>query len=326
MTADFDIHLASPDERRQAHGNVHDVWSRGLPLGQHVARREQAPHHKFAQWIVGCQQGQVVASLACHPFEFLLNGKVTQGIGIASVHTVLAARGQGLAPRLIAWTERWAVSQGRTLSLLFSDVDPDYYERMGYVRCPAWEGFRENIDNLYRPTVDCDYVLSHCDPAQSLAELSALYGRFVADRPLAVCRYTDYWRNLLARRPHDVFQWLTGADAERLGYVRFSPIPEPLFVGDPIGQPTGWKLSDYAFQTATDEFLLAALRLGLAWAERQGAQQFGGWFPDTPAARTLFDLHPRKTEITMFKALAEPVKWTPALLAAADQICEIDHV
>lgn len=324
MANPLDIHLATPGERRQAHSNVHDVWSRGLPLDRHVARREQAPHHNFATWIVGCEDKQVVTSLACHPFEFSLWGQRTPGIGIASVHTVATARGKGYAPRLIDWTERWALDQGRTLSLLFSDVDPDYYARMGYVRCPSWEGFRNCQTTV--STADRGYSLAPCDARPSLAELKTFYDRFVASRPLAVHRNADYWQNLLDRRPHDLFRWVIDKQQRRVGYLRFSPIPEPLFVSDPVGQPTSWKLSDYALDSPGDELFDAALRLAIDWAADQGGEKIGGWLPDTPVTRSLFELHPRTAEITMFKALAAPVDWTPELLAAADRLFEIDHV
>lgn len=324
MAQPLDIHLATHDERRHAHRNVHDVWNRGLPVERHVARREQAPHHNFAIWIVGCEDGQVVTSLACHPFEFSLRGERTPGIGIASVHTVPTARGKGHAPRLIEWTERWALEHGRTLSLLFSDVDPDYYARMGYVRCASWEGFRDCQQAA--TAADRGYRLAPCSAGTSLAELAALYDRFVAGRPLAVHRYIGYWQNLLARRPHDLFQWVIDPQQRRVGYLRFSPIPEPLFVTDPIGRPTGWKLSDYALDSPGDELFDAALRLAIDWAAEQGSEKIGGWLPDTPVTRSLFELHPRTTEITMFKALAALVDWTPELLAVADRLCEIDHV
>ncbi len=323
---ELEIHLASPDERRQAHRNVHDVWSRGLPLERHVARREQAPHHNFAQWIVGRQQGQVVTSLACHPLEFRLRGQRVKGIGIASVHTIPSVRGQGYAPQLIDWTHRWAAAQGRMLSLLFSDVNPAYYERMGYVACPAWEGFREVVGAAKPPVAERGYRLLTCDPTTSLAELSSLYDRSVADRPLAVLRYAEYWQNLLDRRPHDVFFWLMDPTGARCGYLRLSPIPEPLFVTDPHPTPTGWKLSDHALLPVTDEALSAGLQLAMAWAAEQGATTLGGWLPDLPVTRALFEMRPRETEITMFKALGAPIGWSPDLLAAADRICEIDHV
>lgn len=332
MSEPLDIHLASPEERRQAHRNVYDVWSRGLPVERHVARREQAPHHQFAQWIVGTRAGRVVTSLACHPLEFSVRGKTQQGIGIASVHTVPEVRGQGLAPLLIEWTERWAAAAGGAVSLLFSDVDPDYYARMGYARCPAHHAHCDPREALPRlPSGDGEYRLAACDAQRELAELRNAYESAVGARPLSVHRYPEYWENLLARRPHDRFFWLHDVRGGTRGYLRMSPTPEPLFVTDPIGQPAGWKASDFALLDDQPAALGRMLAAAIRWAASQGANSFGGWFPNRPVVRQWLTVEPRPTEITMFKTLpavasGPAVLWDAELLDAADWLCEIDHV
>ena len=105
MTKTLDIHLATDQQRRHAHANCHDVWSLGLPLAEHIARRETSALHRRARWIVGCVAGRVVAGLASHPLMFRLDGSVHPGIGIASVHTLPEFRRQGLAPQMLEWID-----------------------------------------------------------------------------------------------------------------------------------------------------------------------------------------------------------------------------
>ena len=85
----------------------------------------------------------MVTSLAAHPIQFRIDGNTVSGIAIGSVYTTKDVRGRGLAPLLIAWVEDYKQRQGTGLSVLYSDIKPEYYVRLGYALCPSWEGFRE---------------------------------------------------------------------------------------------------------------------------------------------------------------------------------------
>ena len=43
MTTNLKIHAASDDELAAAHRNVFDIWSKGLPLEDHVRSRLNSP-------------------------------------------------------------------------------------------------------------------------------------------------------------------------------------------------------------------------------------------------------------------------------------------
>ena len=133
----LDIHPASETERIAAYRNVHDVWSGGLDLEAHVARRLQSVQHNRADWFVGTLDGDVVTSLACYPLMFQLDGDSVPGIALGSVHTRADCRRRGFAGELIAWVEEHQQRRGVVLSLLYSDIDPRYYARLGYQECPS---------------------------------------------------------------------------------------------------------------------------------------------------------------------------------------------
>jgi hypothetical protein len=67
MATDLTIHAASDEELAAAHRNVFDIWSKGLPLEDHVRSRLNSPSHSRATWFVGCLEGRVVVSLGCYP-------------------------------------------------------------------------------------------------------------------------------------------------------------------------------------------------------------------------------------------------------------------
>ncbi len=151
MTDELDIHAASADELVAAHRNTFDIWNQGRNLEQHIQHRLRSPTHRRAEWFVGTVGGSVVTSLAAHPVQFLVGGETISGLAIGSVYTIHDVRGKGYAPKLIGWVEETKKHQGTGMSVLYSDIKPDYYARLGYVLCPSWEGFRLVKEELPGP-------------------------------------------------------------------------------------------------------------------------------------------------------------------------------
>jgi GNAT superfamily N-acetyltransferase len=75
---------------------------------------------------------EVVASAKVYRFEALVDGRPIQVAGLGAVFTAPAARGRGAARELIdQLLERTAV-EGADLALLFSEIGPEYYARLGF--------------------------------------------------------------------------------------------------------------------------------------------------------------------------------------------------
>ncbi len=203
MNDALDLHVASHDELIAAHRNVFDVWSKGLPLEEHLQSRLDSPKHRLATWYVGCIAGQVVVSLGGYPLQFHVRGRVVPGVAIGSVYTLTEFRGRGIAPRLLAYVEQQQQAAGCVLSLLYSDIDPNYYARLGYTLCPSLEGWRAPGDDLGR--VDSQHRLIEISPAEHIPELTRLYADYHGVLPLAIARNTGYWKALLERSPEDRF-------------------------------------------------------------------------------------------------------------------------
>jgi len=316
MLHPLDIHVANDEERRAAHANVYDVWARGATVEEHVNRRDASPLHRRGRWIVGCVAGRVVTSLASHAVSFRLHGQSVPAIAIGSVHTMAEHRGRGFAPRLLEWTERFEHQQGARLSVLFSDIKPDYYARLGYRRCPAHRGFAE----AEAFTTDTDgsldgFRLEPFAADQGRDEMQRLYAADYGREPLSMEHAGEYGRHLADRRPDDVYCWLV-SESQHAGYVRLTR------AGDLI------KIADYAVAPSAGEETAreALFRLVIAQAATQGAKRIGGWFPDSASARACFRLEDRPDEITMIKPLDAALEVDDACLAAADRLVEIDHV
>ncbi len=307
MASTLDVHPASHDELIAAHRNVFDIWSKGLPLDEHIRYRLNSPSHSRATWFVGTLEGQVVVSLGSYPVKFRMRGEVLPGIAIGSVYTLGEFRGRGFAPRLLAGVEAYEQARGARLSVLYSDIDPDYYARLGYTLCPALEGWRTPASE---PIAE---RLVPFDPAEHRHTIAQLYASYHGTALLSFERDEDYWTAILRKFPDDSFYWLERGE-ERMGYVR---------VGHKDGK---WRTTDYALADQSDVLAGALFRALLNLAHEQGAAQFGGWLPDIVAARELFTLTPRRSEITMIKPLGLAGTIDATIVASTSRFCEIDHV
>jgi predicted N-acetyltransferase YhbS len=318
MTQFLDIHLASDAERIEAHENCHAVWSLGLPRAEHVARREKSALHRRARWIVGCLDGRVVAGLASHPLRFRLHGHSLPGIGIASVHTLRQFRGQGFAQRMIRWIEPFERERGARLSALFCDIEPRYYERLGYVLCPSHAGWSAAAG---RKTVDDSGDRWHLAPAPTgddfagaIAQFAELYDSDHGRRALSIERTPDYWQHLAACTPDDERFWLTSRTGERCGYAWLRTAGTDLVI------------HDHAVRDGAEQTRVELFKRILQLAIERELSRVGGWLPAASPAQEQFSITPRHDEITMLKPLDEHVTLDLASLAAADWLQEVDHV
>lgn len=325
MSQSLEIHLADDAELRAAHANVHDVWSMGLPIDAHIERRLTAAHHRRATWIVGTLAGRVVCCLGLHPLEFQLRGVQVPAVGVASVHTLAEFRGRGFAPQLIAWSEEHARTQGAQLSILFSDVNPNYYERMGYQLAPAHQGEAIVAEKLAAAQQFIDEAgtrIDTLDAPTSIETLMRVYQKDQGREPLSIARSAEYWRYLIARQPDDEFLSLVrGNENAVYGYARWKVAGDALFLRD-LAVPSD-ESSGRAPGRSQRDLLFAGL---ICRASEKGLARVVGWLPDGVAERHWFRVEPRPIEITMFKPLVAGVQIDAEQLAAADRFNEIDHV
>lgn len=322
----LEIQPASPEQREASFRNTHDVWSRGLSLEEHVAYRLKSPLHNRAQWFVGTLDGRVVTSLACHPLEFQLRGSKLAGFAIGSVHTLAAFRRRGFAPRLLEWVENFRRQRGDRLSVLYSDIDPEFYARLGYRQAPAWRGWWTPEWTLAAAPAAAEAArqlsprLMPFDGRHELDAMAAMYAAYHGARPLSIVRSFEYWTHLFERQPQDEFFWLAGKTQKHLGYVRLKHKENDLLIAD-------YALQLDAPHPAVEEMLWGLLcRLLTELARERKARRLGGWLPDLPASRSWFDFQRRTDEIPMFKTLDASVVLDDEAIRGTDCFCELDHV
>lgn len=313
MTTKLKIRLASAEERLQIYQNVFEFWPMASSLEEHLRLRLESPKHQRAHWYAGCLGNKVVTALGCFPLKYHLDGQEVEGFSIGSVHTRPEYRCQGFAAQVMDWAERDRVKQGARLSSLYSDIDPEYYAKQGYLRCPSWKAWAAtNLVSL--ETGEHAWTLQPFSASQALRELQGIYCDFHGTYPLAVARSLDYWRYTLLKQPEDKFYWLKDPDFQTQGYVR---------VTETDGK---WQISDFAVRRKGSDCLRLLCSLVIDLAGRKGKTKVGGWLPNNPATRFRFNLQPRTTSITMVKSLDASLTIEERHLATADRFCKIDHV
>jgi len=311
MTDVLDLHLASPAERTQAFRNFHDVWGRELPIEEHVHARLGNPKYNNAQWYVGCLQGRVVTGCGCYAMQLSIDGRIEPAYALGEVHTLAEVRGRGFAPQLLSFVEQDQRAAGRTVSVLYSDIAPSYYERLGYLLCSCPQGWADPRTAGLSETGGAGAV--PFDPTRELPAMVELYQRSHSGLPLWIARSPSYWQYLIQRNPQDEF-YAIEADGRRLGYFRVAVTPAEL------------KIRDFALHDSTDAACRALAAAAVALARARGAGRVGGWLPATSVFRECFQFSERSRELTMIKPLAPHLSLGASHRAAGAQLHEIDHV
>ena len=122
------------------------------------------------------------------------------------------------------------------MSVLFCDIQPDFYSRLGYLLCPSNLGWAAANRGRSTGGIEDGWQLvpagSIEDFAGQAAAFAELYDSDHGQRALVIDRSVDYWQHLVARQPNDERFWLvTGADKAR-GYVWLRTTGHDLVIDD----------------------------------------------------------------------------------------------
>ena len=316
-TPTLDCHLASSTEKAAAFRNVHEFWGGDSQIDEFVKQRLASRHHQRATWYVGCVDGTVVCSLGAFPFELGLADSIERAIFIGCVHTRPENRGQGFAPQLFEFAENAEQQAGVKWSLLFSDIAPSYYERLGYQISTAPSICIK--PSTYVTQSDC-FTLRPFDSTQHLQTLSNIYKQHFLGKLFFIHRNDDHWEHIVQQHKDDQWFWLCNDTGKTVGYVLLQTSQAKMV------------LKDFALQTPTSEQFRRCLATLSHYYNKQQINEIVGWFPKLPEPATdvdWYDYVDRKTEITMIKTLApsdDNSTGEELLISHLDTIRHVDHV
>jgi len=313
MSAALVIRPADEKDRLATLENTWRYWGEGKTRDEFVENRLNSPQFQRSQRFVGLVNDHIVVSLAAYTCQFRSSGDVLDGIAIGSVYTREEHRGHGYASQLLAHVDQHYADAGAKLSVLYSDIEPAFYERHNYIACPSWLGQAEiNPDTS---SIAKDWQLKAFDPTDSLSTLERLYTDDHSPRALSIVRPGSYWEFTLRYRKDDQFYWFLDSDAQCRGYVRLA-----------VGRDQELRIVDHALSPRSDAMERALYSSVKRLAAERGIGSVQAWVPNTPAARACFQVLPRDEEVTMIKALDKQFLPTPAAIESGEFFHEVDHV
>ena len=281
----LDYHRANHQEKCAAFANVYEFWGNDLPLDEYVDWRLNSIHHQRAVWYVGVLDGTVVTSLGVFPMVFSVCGDLQPAMFIGAVHTNPEFRKRGYAAGLIAYAEQeQAANHEVCWSLLFSDINPNYYARMGYQISSA-----PNV--CIRPAEVDGWTTEPLDLTLDRAQMVEMYEANHRRQTCYLFRAQKYWEFLATKHAKDQFLWLT-QNGQRQGYIHLRKNGDLACLED-------FAIADH------DPTTLEQLAKSIScFAKEQGISEVHGWFPPLQAAPAWLEFRERKTEITMWKSLS----------------------
>jgi predicted N-acetyltransferase YhbS len=171
--------------------SAYSLWYRGqraTPWGQTRLSR-----------VALVEQGRILASAKRYDFRARLGDRLVNVLGVGAVFTPAALRGHGHAAALLAEMHDEARERGCDVALLFSEIGPDYYARLGYDVVEEQEVTLEVVRKRGAPAT----LVRSGDAADldTIAEISARYAdgaAFALERSTGVINLGLTRRRLLA--------------------------------------------------------------------------------------------------------------------------------
>ncbi len=256
------------------------LWGYGRTDAEHVAHTAAQLDHagpELLRYVGLVGDHGLVAASKRYGLLFRVGGREARVMGIGAVFTRASERGKGHAPALIGAMVAEARDLGYAAAILYSDIDPAYYARLGFVALPAVDAFALPAELpsaralAFRPANEGDFD-----------RLSAWYEASWASSPGAIrpLRSRALWR-FFAWRNRVAEASILSDGGRDVGYLLASlddprrDLPEP--------RPEGllW-VDEWSAPGVDPARVLATIR---AVAEHAGAREIALWpRPDSPGA------------------------------------------
>jgi predicted N-acetyltransferase YhbS len=132
------LRIADGDALARVLEESHGIWADGLSRQAYVkynlaqGRTPWGSRH-LRRFVLLDGKDEVLSSAKRYDLRARLDGRPIKVVGIAAVFTPEQKRGRGYGRALIEQLLEAAELEGAELAMLFSEIDPDYYEAVGFV-------------------------------------------------------------------------------------------------------------------------------------------------------------------------------------------------
>lgn len=260
LTRSIAVELADSTDIQTVLRQNYKAWNAGLTYDQYVqflrVQLSQPWSRRNYRYFVARKEktGPIVSSCKLYTFEFQSRNRVYKVAGIGGVFTAEEARGRGYASDMLEQIVKRAKSENFDAMLLFSDIDPMFYERLGFELLPdnnfhIWTNEPEFerwvmsgpgfVEDLQAHAPDLSAV-----SLENAEQMVSHYRRYLVRQPYGLLRDLPYWQYKLKRSlyradyvaDHPPLELLTmDEDTPRGGYAIFEHSGKVLRVLEVIG-------------------------------------------------------------------------------------------
>jgi predicted N-acetyltransferase YhbS len=179
---------------------TYPTWGDGLTrtaYGQwNLAQTRTGWGRTHLQRVGLAEGGRVLASAKRYLFEVVVDGRTVSVLGIGAVFTPEAYRGRGLAAQLLDAMIADGRGRGCEAAVLFSEIGPSYYERLGFAAIPRQQ-FRIDVPRSRR---GAPATLVRALEPTDLSGLAEIADRYAAGAPFGLRRSADQIEFGIVRR------------------------------------------------------------------------------------------------------------------------------
>ena len=126
------VKKASIDEKTQLFRIVHDMWPHHPDVDEHTRLRLESVQHLGANWFIGSLDNELACGLGVYASQVFIEGSTHKLAMIGAVYTAKNHRRKGYAAKLLEEVIEAYKKDGYELFMLYSDITPSYYEKLGF--------------------------------------------------------------------------------------------------------------------------------------------------------------------------------------------------
>lgn len=174
---------------------THEIWSAGLSKGdyrEYIWRQMHHPwglrHHKFFVMKV---KGEVVSSCKLYTVELSCRARRFKLAGLGAIYTGLAQRHRGYAYEMIEAVIDQCLADDYDGMLLYSDIDPVFYEKLGFIPFGAAD-FTFDLP-WHGPQAEPVEAATNYFERHHIKAMATIYAKWQSRQPLAFTRGESYF-------------------------------------------------------------------------------------------------------------------------------------
>jgi predicted N-acetyltransferase YhbS len=300
-----------------------EIWSEGLSFPNYCRLWEAQLRTPWGTThldrVALVESGQVTSSAKRYDLSARVDGRIRRVLGIGAVFTSPSRRQRGGARRLMEAMLESALAEGYEFAMLFSEIEPAFYERLDFVPVPLLESRIRVRQRKGSPMVLMRGGDDRDIPA--VAEVSAL--RHTGAR-LALDRSEDWIRYGLTKR-----RLLSGLGAAGVRHVEFLVTEEAqravayVVVTTCDGQ---WFIEDAGDRDPSGARVGAMLEAMLARTPHGEEPEIRGWLPYgfVPPQIEVIDTRPT-SEVLMIRPLKDRTLQLPPVGVEDVRYARLDY-